>query len=719
MADQPAINFRRSIFTVRNSLFLVLAVLSAIIGYYTIGLTRFAFWNRDNAVVAEISNKAGDSLMMASHALSLEREYTMRGLGIGEFIRTVNNAMAADIRKAREASGDAIDRAVSALRASETGAPETQVAALERKLKDLDALRSRADAAFDRGGMLGDRELVAGWWDSASATIEALQELQVASEFRADGRLDFARLFGNIQELADLKQAVWSIPEYTARERETLFIALSNGDPLSRAQMALLGECRGQVDGGWRRVRAYAARPHADPAILQSIDKAERAYMEEYSKLRDAIIAAGTADFAGTAYPVSAEQWREKSMAATASVQMLADFASAVSTGVAVDARAWASRNITVDIVLFLLGLVAVGGSLAMVVWRVSLPLSRMSRSMAKLAGGDLTTAVPSLGRRDEIGQMAQAVQVFKDNAFEKQRLEDESAAAKERADHEKREALLVLADQFEASVKEVADGVSLAATETQATAQQMSATAEETSRQSATVASASTEATANVQTVATTAEELSVSISEIGRQVSLSSEIADSAVGQIERTNETVEGLVGAASKIGDVVDLINDIAGQTNLLALNATIEAARAGEAGKGFAVVAQEVKNLANQTSRATDDIVQQITAVQTETSGVVGAIDKIGKIIGEISDIATTIASAIEQQGASTQEIARAVQQAARGTEQVNANIGGVSQAADETGTAASQVLTASEEMARQAEGLRGEVDRFLAGIRTN
>lgn len=714
MADKPAAKFRGSIFSVRNSLFLVLAVLSAIIGYYTIGLTRFAFWNRDNAVVAETASKAGDSMMMASHALALEREFTMRGLGIGEFTGTVNNAMAADIRKSRMASGDAIDTAVAALRASEHGISETHVAALERELGELDALRRRVDAAFGRGGMLDDRELVAGWWDTATATIEALQDLQVASEFRADGRLDFARLFGNVQELAGLKQAVWSITEFTARERETLYVALLNGDPLSKEQIALLGQCRGRVDGGWRRVRAYAARPHADPAILQAIRKAERAHMEDYGKLRDAIVAAGIAD---TAYPVSAEQWREKSIAATASVQVLAELAGMASTDVAGDARVWANRNITVDIFLFLLGLVAIGGSLAIVVWRVSQPLSRMSRSMATLAGGDLTVAVPSLGRRDEIGEMAQAVQVFKDNAFEKLRLEDESAAAKELAEAERRQSLLELAERFEASVKEVADGVSSSATEMQATAQQMSSTAEETSRQSATVASASNEATANVQTVATTAEELSVSISEIGRQVSLSAKIAENAVGQVNLTNETVGSLVEAASKIGDVVDLINDIAGQTNLLALNATIEAARAGEAGKGFAVVAQEVKNLANQTARATGDIVEQIAAVQTETSGVVGAIDKIGGVIGQINDIATTIASAIEQQGASTQEIARSVQQAARGTEQVNANISGVSRAAEETGAAANQVLTASREMARQSEGLRGEVDRFLAGIR--
>ncbi len=345
-------------------------------------------------------------------------------------------------------------------------------------------------------------------------------------------------------------------------------------------------------------------------------------------------------------------------------------------------------------------------------------PLSGIARAMADLAAGNLQTQIPSLDRTDEIGDMAQAVRIFKENALEKGHLEEEQATAKLRAEEERRRSTLELADHFEQSVKEVADLVTSAANEMQSTAQQMAATAEETSRQSATVASASDEVTTNVQTVASTAEELSASISEIGRQVSVSARIAANAAAEAETTSSTVHSLASAASKIGEVVTLINEIAGQTNLLALNATIEAARAGEAGKGFAVVAQEVKNLANQTAKATEEIARQISAVQDETSDVVGAIDKITGIIGEINEIGTTIASAIEQQGVSTEEIARRVQRAAEGTQQVNATIGGVSRAAGETGSAADQVLAASQEMSRQAEGLFTAVDRFLREIRS-
>jgi methyl-accepting chemotaxis protein len=378
------------------------------------------------------------------------------------------------------------------------------------------------------------------------------------------------------------------------------------------------------------------------------------------------------------------------------------------------------ARNSGIWVGAFSIGLIAVALwlVLALSLRQITRPLEQMIGVMAALSRGENDVDVPAQDRTDEIGEIAKAVQVFKDNAIEMDRMTEEQKAMERRAEEDKRQNMNELADRFDRRVKEVVDGVGSAATEMQATAQQMSATAEETSRQSANVATASDQATANVQTVAATAEQLSASITEIGRQVAQSVKITANAVSESEAANGTIEGLADAANRIGEVVTLINDIAGQTNLLALNATIEAARAGEAGKGFAVVAQEVKNLANQTAKATEEISQQIGNVQEESSGAVGAIEKIRSIIGEVNDIATTISSAVEQQGVSTQEIARNVQQAAKGTQDVNENIESVSKAAGETGSAAGQVLTASQEMARQAEGLRGEVDRFLAEVRT-
>jgi methyl-accepting chemotaxis protein len=363
-------------------------------------------------------------------------------------------------------------------------------------------------------------------------------------------------------------------------------------------------------------------------------------------------------------------------------------------------------------VVLLLIG--AVGIWFARTIAR---PITAMTENMQVLAGGDMTVEIEGAKRSDEVGDMAKAVQVFKENMIRNVELQA-AAEAEQKAQLERGENIEGMIGEFDTGITNILGTVSSAAVELEQTAQSMSSTAEQASGQAASVATASNQASANVQTVATAAEELSASIAEIGRQVNQSAKIAQNAVVEAETTNETVKGLAEAANRIGEVVNLINDIAGQTNLLALNATIEAARAGEAGKGFAVVAQEVKNLANQTAKATEEISSQIGAVQEETNDAVTAIENIQQIIGEISDISTTIASAVEEQGVSTQEIARNVQQAAAGTQEVNSNIGGVTEAASQTGSAATQVLSSSGELARQAEAMRTQVDDFLRDVKT-
>ncbi|MBI1245626.1 MAG: HAMP domain-containing protein [Alphaproteobacteria bacterium] len=349
----------------------------------------------------------------------------------------------------------------------------------------------------------------------------------------------------------------------------------------------------------------------------------------------------------------------------------------------------------------------------------VSRPIVSLNRTMAALSGGDKTVEIPFAGRYDEIGDMARAVEVFKKNMIEADGLRHDQESAKARAESEKRAAMHAMADEFEASVKGVVQFVSASSAELQKTAKSMTSAADAASRQSAIVAGASEQASANVQTVASAAEELSASISEIGRRVAESAQIASQAVGEAERTNTQVQTLSEAAEKIGDVVKLINAIAGQTNLLALNATIEAARAGEAGKGFAVVASEVKNLASQTARATEEIAGQVKSIQSATSGSIEAIGAIGQTIGRMNEIATAIAAAIEEQGAATQEIARNVQQASAGTQEVTNNITGVTKASSETGEAASHVLGAADELARQSDALSTQVDAFTAKIRAS
>jgi methyl-accepting chemotaxis protein len=342
-------------------------------------------------------------------------------------------------------------------------------------------------------------------------------------------------------------------------------------------------------------------------------------------------------------------------------------------------------------------------------------PVTGMTAAMGKLADGQTATEIPARDARDEIGEMAKAVQVFKDNMIKAAQLAAEQQA--ERSVKEQRTIRMdALVRGFEAKVGNLVSMLSSGATELQATAQSMSSTATETNQQATTVAAAAEEASVGVATVAAAAEELTASIGEISRQVSQSAKITGQAVANAQRTNVIVQALAEGAEKIGHVVGLITNIASQTNLLALNATIEAARAGDAGKGFAVVASEVKSLANQTAKATEEIGAQIVQIQSATKEAVDAIRGITGPIEEVSAIAISIAAAVEEQGAATAEIARNVQQTAQSAQDVTTNIGSVNQAATATGAAASQVLSAAGDLSRQAEQLTTDVGRFIAEV---
>ncbi|MCC9623967.1 methyl-accepting chemotaxis protein [Thalassospira sp. MA62] len=347
----------------------------------------------------------------------------------------------------------------------------------------------------------------------------------------------------------------------------------------------------------------------------------------------------------------------------------------------------------------------------------VSRPMHAVAAVIDKLQGGDFGVKIPYLDRRDEIGSIATALQSFKDASAGMQEAEREKRAAEQRASEERNRTRLNMADAFEKTIGSIVTNVSGSATNMEKASSRMRRAADESSQQATVVAAAADEASTNVQTVASATEELSASIQEISSQVARSAEIANTAVEETTRANQMVTGLAEAADRIGEVVSLINDIAGQTNLLALNATIEAARAGEAGKGFAVVAQEVKNLANQTAKATDEIAQQIGSIQSETHNTVGAIERVTSTISNINEIATAIASAVEEQGAATHEISGNVQQAAQGTNEVSSSIGIVRTASQETGEAALNVQDAASQLSEESRNLDQQVRDFLGQLR--
>jgi methyl-accepting chemotaxis protein len=390
----------------------------------------------------------------------------------------------------------------------------------------------------------------------------------------------------------------------------------------------------------------------------------------------------------------------------------------AILTGVYLDdldAQVWTStKQSLLAAAVVLLFTLAVSTFVAQ---RITRSLQSMTAAMKDIAGGRLDAEVPGIGRSDEVGEMAEAVEIFKRNAVERQSLEAEQKEAEAGAIARRKVEMQKMADDFEGAIGNIVETVSSASSQLEASATTLTSTAERAEDLTTRVASASEQASTNVQSVASATEEMASSITEISRQVQESARIAGDAVGQARTTTERVSELSKAATRIGDVVELINTIAGQTNLLALNATIEAARAGEAGRGFAVVASEVKALAEQTAKATGEIGQQISGIQAATQDSVNAIREISGTIEKLSEISSTIAAAVEEQGTATQEISRNVQQAAQGTQQVSSNISDVQRGASETGSASSQVLSAAKSLSGDSGRLKAEVSKFLTSVR--
>ncbi|WP_407165581.1 methyl-accepting chemotaxis protein [Bradyrhizobium sp. ORS 111] len=455
-------------------------------------------------------------------------------------------------------------------------------------------------------------------------------------------------------------------------------------------------------------------------SMLSGVRSALAAYRAQLKQTLDAVDGASTAELTR-----SAEKLRDVAMNSRAAAEELQARIRAVAErqdqrvreNVKADQRETASTSEL--LVLLAASGVAFGLLFGFVVgqYGIAKPIRAVVDMLQQLANGNYDVAVDGTDRRDEVGDVARTALVFKDNGLAKIRMEREQKEAEARAAAQRRADMLQLADGFERAVGEIVETVASASTELEASATTLTSTAERSQDLATTVAAASEEASTNVRSVASAAEELSSSVNEISRQVQESARIASEAVDQARTTNDRVGELSKAAARIGDVVELISTIAAQTNLLALNATIEAARAGDAGRGFAVVASEVKALAEQTAKATGEIGQQISGIQAATQQSVGAIGEISSTIERLSEISSTIAAAIEEQGAATQEISRNVQQAAHGTQQVSVNITDVQHGATETGSASTQVLSAAQTLSGDSNRLKLEVGRFLNAVR--
>jgi methyl-accepting chemotaxis protein len=612
--------------------------------------------------------------------------------------------IAAKRESADKAMSDALERLV-AIPEMELG--RQSIADAKESFAALQALRAKIDAELKKPGAERNPDLVSAVVPTVTKLIDRTSQMRLTLETLT--RSPAAQLV----QVANLRHLAAEMAEYAGRERARLVGAIASKQPLQDVDMRLVAEGRGHIDLSWNAIVVLRLRPDLPQSLVDGIGAVEKAYFETYGTLRKEVLAGG----ATGAYPVESKEYFERVTAAINTILKLSQAMGDYAGGLAREQAAVSTTGALWAAGMFVAGLVCAALSYWIVFKRIVLPIGRMTGAMERLANRDRTVEIVGLGQSDEIGAMARAVQVFKDNALAMEKMEAERQAMTERAETEKALERNRMADQFEASVAGVVQSMSAAATGLKDTARRMSATAEETSKQSLSVATAAEQSNASVQTVATAAEELSSSISEIARQVASATQISDQSAANGRRTDETVRTLSIAVQRIGEVVKLIDDIAAQTNLLALNATIEAARAGDAGRGFGVVASEVKALANQTAKATEDIRTQIGAIRTQTDLAVEAIRQICENIVEVHGISSAIAAAVQQQGAATQEIARSVNQAADGSNQVTESIGSVTASAAETGEAASGMLDSASDLARQADMLRAEMDRFLAGVR--
>lgn len=673
------------------------------------GLVAYqAFGRREESKVFLKVNHVSQLLLRSAGQWAVERGLTNAALKAPEVSSAERRT---EIAKRREAADHAFREAIRQLRLvpAMTGS-ESRIAGAETTFRAFEAFRSAVDENLARTDADRSPDLAESFMPVATNLIEtSAVNLRLTLETLTNPPTT------SLSQLVGLRHLVAQMAEYAGRERALLTANIGTRSKLATEGIRRIAGFRGQIDLAWGTIIPIAQRPDLPARISDAIASIQREYFQVYGGVRDGVLAAGEAGD----YEISSSEYFARATTAISSILALADAIGESADRSAEDEVATSTSSLIAASLALLISIGLVLFSFWVTFLRILRPLRALTEAMIRLGDGLLDTVLPGLGRKDELGDMAQAVEAFKVKAAREARDEVEAKAKQDQIVAQQRKAdMIKLANEFECAVGEVIETVSFASTELEASAGTLTSTAERAQEYTTAVAAASEEASTNVQSVASATEELSSSINEISRQVQESSRIASEAVDQASKTNERVGELSKAADCIGDVVKIINAIAGQTNLLALNATIEAARAGESGRGFSVVASEVKALAEQTAKATDEIRRHIAGIQVATQESASAIGKIKGTIERLSEISSMIAAAVEEQGAATQEISRNVQQAAQGTLQVSSSIAGVQRGASETGMASSRVLSAAKSLSNDSNRLKLEVGKFLNTARS-
>ncbi len=684
--------------------------MSAVVVALIVPLASTAWSKRQASVEIELAIGLLSALIRVSENTALERAFYTGAQGLGSAQPINTNADAERLRNTRREETELhLNRALE-LMARSSLAP-VQLPRLTQMAQRIREQRALVDAAIARPAAERDRALMGAYTRANFEILEGMSKLIAPVERK------LSDLNAEIAEAAALAQVAWDMRDLAGRQSNLIqqVIGATPPRPMTAVQLTEIVQLSGRIDQLWTRIQRVAEDPNAPLRLQAGVKTTNDAYITVLGGMRTQVLRAAES----AEYGITRAEWTQRASPTLASILAVRDAAIEEATALADDDLSEAQRTLTMTLLLSVIVLLAIAAAIYVVVARLMNPLAQMTVAMDAVANGQLDIEVPGTGRNNEIGQLAAALEHFKAEGHEKQRLAAKEEANRQQAEAERQELLQSLANDLDETVRHIVDMIAASATVLQRSAKTLSSSAAHTTDRCHEVATASEQATENVQTVASATEELSASSREISSQVSQTTEIADIAAERAGRANGVIEELNVAAAKIGDVVGLITEIAEQTNLLALNATIEAARAGEAGKGFAVVANEVKNLANQTARATEDIQLQVTGMRSATQGAIGALAEISETITRMRHIALGVAGAVEEQTAATAEIARNVEEAATGAQVVSVSISKVSEATDSTAEAAAVVSNAATNLGQHSDDLHKSVEAFLTTLRSN